>query len=59
MFHSPIRSLEPSLVVIWALEHSFMLLLVFIAALVISSIKLWFIVVMKQSGGGVIGIERT
>ena len=43
---------------ILALGHSLMLLLVFIAAFVIFFIRLSFIVVMKQFGGGVIGFGR-
>ena len=46
------------LVVIWALGLSLMLLLVFIGAFVTSSIRSWFIVVMKRFGSGVIGFGK-
>ena len=47
------------LIVLWILVHSFMLLLMFIAVLVISSIRLWFIAVMRRFGDGEIGFGRT
>ena len=43
---------------VWTLVHSFMPLLMFIAVLVISSIRLWFIVVMRRFGSGGVGFGR-
>ena len=43
------------LIEVWAPAQSFLLSLVFIAVLVISSIGLWFIVVMRRFGSGGIG----
>ena len=46
------------LIEVWALVHSFMLFLIFIDVLVISSIRLWFIVGMRRFGVGGIGFGR-